>query len=264
MHLRGTGAQQQGQIVYLLNRETAADDSAAAQNRLAYDRGADDLAIEDNGQIAARIFLRHIAELASAQGIETEGDDRMVVLKARLRIDKTLTADPYTPFHEELLPVILVRRQDHRSRGRGPRHLAGGGALVQKMERHLRRLADNVDQGARIVESGDLNKDTILTLPLNDRLTGSHFIDPSADDLYRLFDSMGPGGGQGRFVEGNGEPAVFETRDPKRIVDFPQLALSQVGLGLIPQAELHRAPVHAKTGVTDPFRPKHSPDRVNG
>src|SRR5207244_9825302 len=90
---QGAGAQQQRQIAGRLHREAAGDDAAAAEDRLADDRRADHLAVEDDREGFADILARRVAEFLAPDRVEFEADHRLVVLEHGLRIDQRVAAD---------------------------------------------------------------------------------------------------------------------------------------------------------------------------
>src|SRR4051812_22570439 len=81
-------AQQDRQIVRLLDREAARNLPGAADDRLADDRRRDHLAVEHDRERAADVLLGGARELAGAGGIEPEADHRLVgaLIEAGLRV----------------------------------------------------------------------------------------------------------------------------------------------------------------------------------
>ena len=78
---QGAGAQQQGQVLGLVDAEVAGDDAGAAQDRLADLRGADHLVVEHDRQMLADVLAGGVAEALAADGVEAEGDHRRVLLE---------------------------------------------------------------------------------------------------------------------------------------------------------------------------------------
>ena len=90
------GAQQDREVVGLLDREVAGDLAGAAEDRLADHRRRDHLVVEHDGERPADVLLRHLGEPARAVGVEAEVDDRLAgaLIEAGLRVGEVLAGRP--------------------------------------------------------------------------------------------------------------------------------------------------------------------------
>ncbi len=75
---RGACAQKRGEDDRILNGEAAADLAGAARDRLADDRRAQHLAVENDGEGAVDVLGGDIRELACTEAVETERNDRLI------------------------------------------------------------------------------------------------------------------------------------------------------------------------------------------
>ncbi|SPU77177.1 Uncharacterised protein [Brucella suis] len=89
---QGACAQKRGEDDRILNGEAAADLAGAARDRLADDRRAQHLAVENDGEGAVDVLGGDIRELACTEAVETERNDRLIGprVEARARIGEAL------------------------------------------------------------------------------------------------------------------------------------------------------------------------------
>ena len=189
------GAQQDREIVRLLDREAAGNLARAAEDRLADHRRGDHLVVEHDRERAPDVLLRHLREPARAVDVELEGDDRLAgaLVEARLRVGQVFARHQDALFDHVVLSAVFggafqklgLRR--HASLLR----LLGADRHVDQPERQLRGLADELDQALRIGKARHLHQNAVDTLPLDQRLDGAQFVDAAFDDLDRLLDRPG-------------------------------------------------------------------------
>ena len=117
---QGAGAQQEREVVGLLDGEIAGNLPVTADDGLANYGRADDLGIQHDGEGLADVLGRYIAKLPRTGGIEAEADGPLPGLVARgRRIDQRIAAhhDPLADHVEDLLAVgvELVAGQPQRA-----------------------------------------------------------------------------------------------------------------------------------------------------
>jgi hypothetical protein len=174
----------------------------------------------------ADIGLRDVGEERRAARIEAEGDDRLVgaLIEGGLRIGEIIAGKQRT-------------RLDHHRRffgiggldelAAGWRRLRiGRGLRAFHMERHLRRLAENLLQLGGVLQARHLHEDALAAFSLDRRLRRSDRVDAPLQHL----DALRHGGAHARLDalvgEGGGHAiAVLFYRD---LVDRP--ATKKTGL----------------------------------
>src|SRR3546814_3604929 len=99
----------------LLGGEAAADLAAAAGDRFADHRGAQHLAVEDDGEALPDILRRQVGEAPRALRVEAEIDDGLAgaLIEAGLRVDQTVAADLGPLVHDDAFGA--VRSEEHTS-----------------------------------------------------------------------------------------------------------------------------------------------------
>ena len=122
------GAQQDRQIVRLLDREVAGDLPVAAEDRRLDDGRRDHVPVEDDGERTADVLLGHLAELAGSRPIEGEIHRRPAVL-----IEGAAGIGEVRALHQHLLVD-----QDRRSSLALRRFQCGGILLVPGLAQDLR------------------------------------------------------------------------------------------------------------------------------
>jgi hypothetical protein len=92
---KSAGAQQRRQHDRILDAETAADLPRTADDRLANDRRAENLAVEHDGERLADIGARDIGKRARSRAVEAEGHDRLagLLVEAGAGVGQALAAD---------------------------------------------------------------------------------------------------------------------------------------------------------------------------
>ena len=194
---QGAGAQQQRQVLRLLNAEVAADHAAAAEDRLADHRRRDHLVVEHDGEGPADVLLGHLTEALGAGGVEAEADHRLAVLKGRLGVGQVLAGDQDALAHtRSAAPGCAGSRTGSRrsaplpwaaaSEPGGTGSTPGAHLLVDHAEAELRGLAQQVDQPLRILHAGHLHQDALVALALDRGLAGAQLVDAPPHDLDRL------------------------------------------------------------------------------
>ena len=193
------GAQQDGEIVRLLNGEIAGNLPGAAEDGFADDRRRNHLVVENDGERLADILLRGFGKFARAGGIEAEADDRLAValVEARLGVDQIGAGDQNALLDEIFLPTLAV--EDFRVRRRMGRHrLLRGHRLIDHAKIELRGLAENFLQPRRVLQARHLDENAVGALALDGRLDQPEFIDAALDDLDRLIDRLADALGERR------------------------------------------------------------------
>src|SRR5690606_31768806 len=197
------GAQEEREVRSGLNRESAGDDAAAAQDRLADDRRADHLVVEDDRERLSDVLARDLGEAAGAGGIELEADDGLVVLERRLRVHELLAAENDALAQHigvrPALPGTALHRRDDLGAGGQP---AAAGVLqadsqVYEAEGQLRGASDELLDALGIVDAGELDDNAVLALALDSRFLGAGLVDATAHDLDRLVDHRPARGDEG-------------------------------------------------------------------
>ena len=187
------GAEQDRQVVGLLDREIAADLAGAAGDRLADHRRRDHLVVEHDGERPADVLQRRRAEAAGAGIVEAEGDDRLAraLVEAGLGVDQVLAGDDDALLDQIWLTFVL---------GGGSTSESAGGRLrapVLRRHRHIDQaegelggLADQLLEARRVLQTRHLHQHAVGALALDRRLDGAELVDAAAHDLDRLIDRL--------------------------------------------------------------------------
>ena len=257
---QGAGAKQQRQILRLDGGETAGDDAGAAHDRFADDRGADDLAVENDGEGPADVLLGDLAELSGAGDVEAETDHRPALFDGRLGVDEVIAGD-HDPFLHHIFDGAAGRRvdlvvggQDFGARRRpasarpylGRRHRG-----VDETEIHLGGLAQQPLDPFRIVDARQLHDDAVAALALDRRLGGAEFVDAPAHDLDRLGDDLVAALGYRLFRIAHTDLAAAIALDHGAGFGLPGHARRAVHIGEIAHPEGGRLALDAELAITD-------------
>ena len=179
---QGAGTQQNRKIVRGFNREAARDLPLPSRDRPIDARRRDHLVIEDDREEAPDIFSRCPAEALSAAHIETEIHDGLI----GARIESGLRIDKVGPIHDDLL---FDRERAARLLRRELLDVARRCPLVRDEAKfEMGRLAEEILQLLRILQSRHLDEDAVIPLALDVRLCRTERVDAPSDDLDRLID----------------------------------------------------------------------------
>jgi len=218
--------QQQREIARRLNGKAAGDDAAAAEDRLADHRGADDLVVEHDRKWLADIFTRRIAKALGAGGIEAEANNRLVVLKGRLGVDQRVAADHDALAHDIGLgagmsdPALLGRQNFVEGRQPPAARVLDRDVHIDQLEGELRGAAEQRLDMLGVVDAGQLHQDAVRSLPLYRRLLGAGLVDPPPNDLDRLIDRLAAARLGGDGAEAHRPRSVRGDVDGQVRVDF--------------------------------------------
>jgi hypothetical protein len=253
------GAQQDGEIVRRLHAEITGNLAGTAGNGFADDRRRKHFVVEHDRKRLADILGGHLGKLAGADGIEAKIHDRLAILiESRLRIDEIASGNEHALLDQIFrapLPVEnfrigrRVRRQCLLRRGRH----------VDHAEIHFRRLAENLDQSAGILQAGHLHEDAAEALALDDGLDEAELVDAALDDLDRLIDRLAhPLGERGIRGRQGDETAVFRDVDTalavraeytgKRLRKLAQLVHRVFNVGVAGDAHLDAVALDGAAG----------------
>ena len=233
---------------------------AAAEDGFADYRGADDLAVEHDGEADADVLAGGVGEALAARGIEAEGDHRLIVprIKGRLGVDQGVAAD-HDPFADQVHAGAAVgqelvgRGQEFGTRRHPPGQGIGKGRLlVHQMEGHLGGLAEQALHPLRIVDAGKLHQDAVVALTLDGGFAHARFIDAPAHDLDRLFDRRRTPVADGLVGEAEGDaPAVAELGLGRLRVYLAHQLARLLGAGRVPDGDGDGVALDAQAPIAD-------------
>ena len=167
----------------LLDGEAAADLARAAGDRLADDRRRQHLAVEHDGEGPADIGLGDLGELAGADAVEAERDERLAraLVEAGACIGQMFAVERDAVLDRILLAALGVRQPGHADRKRFARRRVG-----QQVERHLGGGAEQLAQPRRVLQAGQLHEHAVRADALDGRLGDADLVDALAHDLEAL------------------------------------------------------------------------------
>ena len=173
-------AKQRGKRVGLLDGEAAGNLSRATGDRLADDRSAQHLVVQDDCEGTSDVSLGDLGEAACTGGVEAEVYDGLVglLVEGSACIGQTIAGQFHPVENRELLTLVVGQHGDPR--------LA---LIAQQMEAHLRSGAEQLPQPRGILLPRQLNQNPVVTYPLNGWLCHAHLVDALANDLEALLDS---------------------------------------------------------------------------
>ena len=108
------GTEQDGKIRGAGSGEVAADFTSAAGNGLANDRGADHLAVEDDGEAVVDVCPGHVAEAAGAERVEGEGDNPLagLLIGSGARISEIAAVHVHPLADGDLLRGVILHGEE--------------------------------------------------------------------------------------------------------------------------------------------------------
>ncbi len=174
-------AQQCGGSDRILNGKVAGDLARATGDRYLDDRGGQDLAVEDDGEGAPNVLAGDISELARADIVEAEGNDRLVglLVEGGASVSQALAADRNTVFHRIGDAGFFHIRQDCHTWLWAIARIA----VCNHVERHLGGAAEQGPKLAWILQAGELDDDAIRPDALNGRFGNADLVYTPADDF---------------------------------------------------------------------------------
>jgi hypothetical protein len=242
-----SGAQQDRQVVDLLDREPAGDLARTAGDRR-LDRGCGDhLVVEDDGELSADVLRGRLAEALRPADVEAEVDDGLVgaAVEGGLGVDQLAALGDDPALHGNALAARVLR---------GKHVHVGGALLADEAEFELRRAAQELLQALRVLEARHLDEDAVGPLALDARLRGAGHVDAAADDLDGLLDRAAHLLGHAGIGEGQRDQPVrrigdldvpvaglAEDRVADRLGQLAQLGHDPLAVGGVRHADL-RAP----------------------
>jgi hypothetical protein len=179
------GTQQRRQHNRILDAETAADLPRTADDRLANDRRAENLAVEDDGERPADIGARDVGKRARPRAVEAEGNDRLagLLVEAGAGVGQALAADGHAIL-DRITHTFGIGQDGHAGRRAAiERH-----GLVEHVEAHLRGGAEQFTQPGRVLQPGELDEETVGSDALDRGLGHADLVDALPDDLQALLD----------------------------------------------------------------------------
>ena len=185
---QGAGAHQHGQVIRLMRAETAADLALAADDRLADDRRADDLAVQHDGEGLADMLAGEIGEALCAGEIELE----MYRPAAGILVEQGGCVFEVGAIHRDLFAdgdgLPLMPFGVGKPLGCGP-----APSLVSGLTRW--KLSFAVEPSRRLIRSGignagKFDDDAPLALPSDDGFIDAGFIHAPPHDRDRLGDGV--------------------------------------------------------------------------
>ena len=204
------GAQQDREVVGLLDREVAGDLARAAGDRRVDARRRHHLVVEDDRHALADVLRGRLTEALGALQVELEAHHRLLrlLVEGRLRVGEVAAVghDPALDRHPRAV-LVLGGQEIDIARGR----------VGQHAEFELGGLAELLFEELRILQAGHLHEDAVGALLLDRGLLGAAEIDAAADDLDGL--GHGPAGpvGEARLCEGELDQSVLLVGDLHRL-----------------------------------------------
>ncbi len=156
------------------------------------------MTVEDDGEAFADVLGGRFGEGLGADAVEGEADGRTAVLILAGRgLLQVLAVDQHLLAHGQRAALLFVVGQQFGAR----RHAAGGQVLrrqglVDHLERHLGRLADDALQLFRVALARRFDDDAVAALADDGRFLGAQGVDPLGDDAQGGVD-----GARGRLVD---------------------------------------------------------------
>src|SRR5208282_4460668 len=167
------------------------------------------------GEGFADIGLGRFGEFARARRIEAEADDGFAgaLVEARLGVDEVGAGDQHAFLDEIFLPALAVEKFRVRRRVR-LRRLLRRHRRVDHAEIEFRRLAQNLLQPRRILETRHLHENAVDAFALDGRLHEAKLVHTPLDDLDRLIDGLADSLGERRVRRSKrDETAAFRDID---------------------------------------------------
>jgi hypothetical protein len=241
------GAEQDREIVRLLDGEAALDVARPAGDRRADAGGGDDLVVEHDGERPPHVLRRRLAEALGAADVEAEVDDRLVSLlvEGGLGVGEVRAVHDDAPLDRDALAVGVARGQEVDVRRPG----LGGHAELE-----LCRPAQDLLEPLGILKARHLDEDAAESLALDRRLRGAEGVDAAADHLDRLLGRPSGALRDALIREGELDQAVRLLDDVEvavaglaehgvgdRLRQLAQLREEPLPLGGLRDAELHAA-----------------------
>jgi len=181
---------------------------AAAGDRLADGGGGLHVVVEHDGQVAAHVGARDLAEQLGAARVEHEVDRHALGggPGADARVGEDVAGHERAPLDEVRPPApgvsLPVEHLHARSGVLGRPGLRPG---RHELELEERRLADQLLGALRILDAGQLDDDLVRALRLHRRFGDAELVDAVADDLERLVDDVVADALRLALIEGEGE-----------------------------------------------------------